>query len=221
MLTEQANGVYVFHSQYTALQRMSDYTQEQIKNEPMLFNCTFQYAWEHGGPITREFLKLLHEYWQEDSVFDSRVHMLMPGWFPCIPGYHHDDVPRTRADGQPNYDDPNHYSQHIMATVNGEIAPTYGVTGTVVVPIAPLGQKIYSVWHDYLTKEIKSDRLTEEAIPSNLLVEFDSNFFHRGSAAVKNGWRWFGRISRNTTRKPSNEIRRQAQVYMSDLTEGW
>lgn len=214
-------GMYVFHSRYTPLSKMREFTVEEIKNEPMLFNCTFDFAWKHGGPITREFLALLPEYWREDSVFDSRLHMLMPGWYPCIPGYHHDDVPRTRVDGQPNYDDPNNKSLHVMATVNSHVAPTYGIKGDVVVPVVELGHKIYQIWHRHLTNEISNGILTEEPIPSNTLVEFDSNFFHRGSAAVQNGWRWFGRISRWTTRKPTNEIRRQAQVYMTDLNEGW
>ena len=35
----------------------SDWSQEEIKNEPMLFNCSIKAATELGGPITKEFLK--------------------------------------------------------------------------------------------------------------------------------------------------------------------
>lgn len=38
-----------------------------------------------------------------------------------------------------------------------------------------------------------------------------------------NGWRWFGRISRNTDRVKTvtNEIRMNAQVYLEFPMEGW
>jgi ribosomal protein L4 len=42
-----------------------------------------------------------------------------------------------------------------------------------------------------------------------------------GTRAVKNGWRLFIRASWNTDRKPTNEFRRQVQVYMENPMEGW
>ena len=40
---------------------------------------------------------------------------------------------------------------------------------------------------------------------------------------VRNGWRWFGRVSRNTDRVKNitNEIRVNAQVYLEFPMEGW
>ena len=35
----------------------------------------------------------------DDYVVDAKVHMLMPGQFPCIPNWHGDAIPRD-ADGQ-------------------------------------------------------------------------------------------------------------------------
>ena len=82
------------------------YSDDEVKNEPMLFSCNFEYALILGGPLTARFLAALPPEFlmAKDLIIDSRVHMLMPGWFPCIPGYHHDDVPRaSRLCGQPNY----------------------------------------------------------------------------------------------------------------------
>ena len=77
---------------------------EVIKNEPMFFNCDLAYAFKHGGEITKTFIAGLPEDWiSYNPVLDSRVHMLMKNWYPCIPGYHHDDVPRSTSTGQPNY----------------------------------------------------------------------------------------------------------------------
>jgi hypothetical protein len=40
----------------------------------------------------------------EDYFVDAKVHMLMPGQFPCIPNWHGDAIPRD-ADGQLLLDD--------------------------------------------------------------------------------------------------------------------
>jgi hypothetical protein len=72
-------------------------TQDEIKREPMLHRATAQFALENGGPLTRSFLLSLQLAWSADILVDSRVHMLMPGMWPCIPGWHHDDVPRSRV----------------------------------------------------------------------------------------------------------------------------
>lgn len=60
----------------------------------MFYRADMGFAWKHGGPITQDFLGLLPQDWYDSPVtIDSRVHMLMPGWYPCIPGMHHDDIP--------------------------------------------------------------------------------------------------------------------------------
>jgi hypothetical protein len=74
-----------------------DVDNSEIKKEPMFFNSDFDYAYLNGGKITRSFLDNLPDGWRIDVVFDSRIHMLMPGWYPSIPGWHHDDVPRPEG----------------------------------------------------------------------------------------------------------------------------
>lgn len=107
-----------------------EYSIETVKNEPMFFSSDVNYAYENGGPITKRFLDLL-PYRFNTGVFDSRVHMLMPGWVPCIPGWHHDDVPRTRSDGQPDYENMAYKSEHVMGLVNGDLAPTQFAVGRI------------------------------------------------------------------------------------------
>lgn len=114
-------------SRFTLGEQLQEFfTLEQIKNEPMLFSCDCIHARRLGGPITHAFLDSLPTDWllADDFVVDSRVHMLMPGWFPAIPGYHHDDVPRSREDGQPDYIAPAYRSEHVMMLVNAEVCPT-------------------------------------------------------------------------------------------------
>ena len=93
---------------------LPQFTQLEVKNEPMLWQCDRKFAYENGGPITRAFLDAIKKTnLADDLIIDTRTHMLMPGWWPAIPGYHHDDVPRTRADKQPNYENPEYKSENI------------------------------------------------------------------------------------------------------------
>lgn len=205
---------------------------EAIKNEPMFFNCDAEYALKHGGPITKQFLQALpSQILDKPLVFDSRSHMLMPGWFPAIPGFHHDDVPRPEIPvgqhfvtaGQPDYDNPRYRSEHIMGLVNGDICPTEFALGQCTMPSVAKGDLIYRRWHEEVERLLGEMKLASWHAPDRTLVYFDCDAFHQGTKAVSNGWRWFGRISWNTERtsKVTNEIRAQAQVYLEFPMEGW
>lgn len=204
----------------------SDFSQEEIKNEPMLFNCDVPFAYQNGGPITRNFIDSLPESWRGnifDLVIDSRVHMLMPGWFSCIPGFHHDDVPRSRDDGQPNYINPEYKSEHLMGLVNGDICPTEFAVGEIDLEIPPLGSIIYREWHKEVESAVTIGKMKSELAKSGRYIEFDWQSFHQGTKAIGNGFRWFIRISRNTSRNQNitNEIRKQVQVYLEAPMDGW
>ncbi len=202
-----------------------------IKNEPMLFNCDLESAYTLSGPVTKQVLDLLPPDWKKvPLVVDSRVHMLMPGWYPCIPGWHHDDVPRTRSDGQPNYDYGQCRSEHIICLVNGDICPTGIATGSVNFKVPGIGRTIYEDWHPQVEAAIKTGELTLRYAPSNQLVRIDDRTWHTGTPAIKTGWRAFIRVSRyySPTGEPiartndrTNEVRRQVQVYLSNPNAGW
>jgi hypothetical protein len=200
------------------------FTERQIKDEPMLFNCDGMAAYELGGPITRAVLDKLPPGWYSTPiVVDTRVHMLMPGWFPCIPGWHHDDVPRTRSDKQPNYDTPEYQAEHILFLANGEICPTQFALGSISVPEVPLGETIYKKWHPLVVDAVEYGDLEFREAPSNRLIGFNWQTWHQGAPAKKGGWRYFFRASRFTDRvnQCTNEIRRQVQVYLEFPMEGW
>lgn len=215
------------------------YNETQIKNEPMLFNCDFDHAIKLGGELTK---KVLQPFLDEriagyldlnKCVIDTRVHMLMPGWYPCIPGWHHDDVPRTREDGQPNYHDLKR-SLHYILLLNASVAPTEFALSEVFgdpikLYIPEKGRVIYSEWDRTVDELIKINKLKVRKLEDKRWVMMDDRTFHRGVPAVKNGWRYFIRLSayfedgkqieRGNPR--TNEIRRNAQVYMSALNAGW
>jgi len=208
-----------------------DFGTERIKNEPMLFNNDLDGAWDNGDVITRVFLDHLPKAWQNvPLVIDSRVHMLMPGWFPCIPGWHHDDVPRTRSDGQPEYEQPTDRAEHIMMLVNSHLAPTEFALGKQSFRVPELGETIYEKWHGVVSDMVSVEALDVIQAPDRTLIKFDDRTWHRGVAATGNGWRFFIRASRywdadgNVKKRfgnRSNEVRKQVQVYMSAENAGW
>lgn len=226
-------GNKIFNSQARAVGGFAGRIKnEAIKNEQMFFNCDLGFAYENGGPITRSFIMNLPEDWNKgDVVFDSRVHMLMPGWYPAIPGFHHDDVPRPDIPvgqhfitaGQPDYDNPRYKSEHILGLVNADVCPTHFATGTAEFKEVADGDLIYRQWHKEVLQHIEAGNLKLWEAPDRTLLQFDADTWHTGQQASGNGWRWFGRVSRNTdrTKKITNEIRVNAQVYLEFPMEGW
>lgn len=200
------------------------WSDEVVKNEPMLFNCTIDAAYRLGGPITRQFLELMPEDWrQAEAVVDSRVHMLKPGWMPCIGGWHLDDVPRDPEHGQPLFDRPPYRTRHLMGLVNAEICPTQFAFGQFSLEVPEPPEVVYRVWDREIDRRLFEGReVTYWNAPSGAIIEFDDRSFHQGTAAIASGWRWFIRVSRNTdrTKRCTNEVRRQVQVYL-DTKAGW
>lgn len=223
----------VFNSQIKELSQFaSNSTNEEIKNEPMFFNCDLEYAYENGNNITKSFIDNMPDEWKYGKVvFDSRVHMLMPNWYPAIPGFHHDDVPRPEIEtgkhfitaGQPDYDNPRYKSEHILGIVNASVCPTQFAIGSCEMPAIEDGQLIYRTWHKEVERLLHENKLQLVEAKDRILYYFDCDTFHTGQKALSNGWRWFGRVSRNTDRvnKITNEIRVNAQVYLEFPMEGW
>jgi hypothetical protein len=201
-----------------------------IKNEPMFYKSSYRYVRQNAGPITTAFLDSIPDGW-ENSIIDSRSHMLMNGWYPAIPGFHHDDVPRPPiAEGahfltasQPDYDNPSYLSEHLMGLVNAEVCPTEFAIGECEMPAIPDGGLIYREWHNKVLQLLASGQIKSVKAESGKIIQFDWQTFHQGTKAVSSGWRWFIRLTRNsdTVHRPANDIRNQVQVYLEFPMEGW
>lgn len=204
-------------SQATIGDPLASTNQTVIKSEPMLHRATRTYAYDHGGPLTHLFLNSLP--WPE-ILIDSRVHMLMPGMYPCIPGWHHDDVPRSRGDGQPNYEAPAYRAEHCMA-LWGDCSLTEFALGEHEIQIPPIGRKIYKDLSPQIEALCIAGKLYRVTAPECRLIFFDWNTWHQGAPTTKTGFRFFIRATRGSELSAKNEVRQNANVYMPILDEGW
>lgn len=223
-----------FASTFQVIDQLQPWSDSVIKNEPMLFSASLDYARTHGGPITHDFItktvRRINDQIIGYFVIDSRVSMLMPGWYPCIPGWHLDDVPRTRIDGQPDHTNPQYKAKHVMGIVGG-CSLTQFINDPVslhdvAVNHLEAGESIYGRWNKMINYRINNpttstDSYTPQQIQDRDIVAFDWQSFHRGMPATANGWRFFIRLSYNTGRKIVNEIRRQTQIYLPAHEAGW
>lgn len=198
--------------------------QRVIKAEPMFFSASNDFCMENGGPLTKWFCERLPKN-QSGYVIDSRTHMLMNGWYPCIPGWHHDDVPRNPSmNNQPDYLNMEYHSRHVMCVVGETAMPQFlNVPVTLDLP----ENNIYMVWDGLINRLIDPQLGGRNAhvwdVPSGKMIAFGWESFHRGMPATQDGWRWFIRATRmdSTRREIKNEIRAQVQVYLPTLNAGW
>jgi hypothetical protein len=102
-----------FEPSHQLIGTLAERTEEEIKNEPMLYSCDPEFAMEAGGPITREFLA--HLPMEDGWVIDSKVVMLKPGWLPAIGGWHCDAI--RRPNGQPDFAATPSTDEHVLAII--------------------------------------------------------------------------------------------------------
>ncbi len=209
-----------------------------VKHEPMFFQADWDYTIQHAGPITISFLNTAERYLSQvginpydptcNAFLDSRVHLLMPGWWPCIPGWHHDDVERSTPDGQPNYRTASYRPEFLMGIVGSADCGTEFAAGHFDMSDPEDLPVVYKRWHEEVEGQVRRGndlpffQPRSFQVEPNLLYRFTDRSFHQGVPCRNTGWRWFGRITLgNPTVKPANEIRRNANVYMQNPMEGW
>lgn len=203
------------------------YGNVSIEKEPMFYRADLDFVQSNMGWIHRNFInRLRKDGWLKDGekvIFDSRVHMLMRGWYPCIPGWHHDDVPRTRPDGQPDYFNKTYFAQHAMMLLNAKLSPTQFLIGEFQLPEPEQNKVIYQEWDRRIELLLRLDPKAYERVsaPGNRVIYFDARTLHQGTPATGDGWRLFIRASKNTDVEPANKIRRNANVYLPAPFAGW
>ena len=209
-----------FKPTYKKLGNIQQKTINELKEEPMFWCSDFSYVTKFGGPISKEFLKFLNP--NKDWIIDSRVHMLMKGWLPCIGGWHCDALPRDTPNKQPNFKNPSYIGNHIILVmdVNTESLTEFA-TSNIQLPDPPEDEKVFGYWSPLINDQQQKGKIKTVQVSSGTVVEFDSLTFHRGIPAKNSGWRMFIRASTNIPLQAQNEIRKQTNVYIESFEAGW
>lgn len=188
-----------------------------LKNEVMFYQSSTSFVRENGGPVAQQFLDRMPPRF-EDAVLDIRVHRLQSGYYPAIPGYHLDWIPRIdkgRPTERPDMSNIPEY-EHIVLIV-AETSLTEFVAESVSFPdidssLNPFG---------HANQSIKVSGVRTEHVESGSMVLFTSRDWHRPSPALGSEWRLLIRASRASHARIKNEIRTQAQVYIPTLEASW
>jgi hypothetical protein len=200
---------------------LGDFPADIIKAEPMLYSADPSFARENGGPITQQLLdQLVYDPDDGHVVIDTRVHMLKPGWYPAIPGWHLDAIERG-ADGQPDLQAPR-VKEHRLFIAD---AGTGSTTEVLHRPLKGMPQKAApgeTLWGttDRWLRETWDPVFTTR-LKSGMLYHMGAGDYHRAVPATGHGWRFFFRATIGYPRAPHNELRRQVNVYMPAINGGW
>ena len=146
---------------------------------------------------------------------DIKVHMLMPGQFPCIPNWHTDMVVRDETGLRFDLIDRDVEPMLIWISDGPE---TEFLARPLDMPERPGS-------HQEIARFInKAEGLMTQHLQPNVWTAMWQNTPHRGTQARKHGWRVFARVTPNqlAPRRPATSvIRRHAQVYIDAAEFGW
>ena len=189
-----------------------------IEEETMLFNSSVDFAYKNGGDLTRlviDKLPKLDIKTGYNLIIDTKTTMLMPGMFPCIGGWHGDEVPRTKENPQPNLNLCDENVIHYICLIPSvkSISNTEFLSESVEIEYNE-----QEVWKTVNQNVLKLNP-KKFSIQDGYIYSFDQKSLHRGVAANNKGWRFFFRAS-VLKKEPLNKIRKQVQVYL-DPNQSW
>lgn len=215
---------------------------DEIRTTPQLWNASIDDALMYGGDLTRSALSQMdirgdHKH----IVVDTKVHMLMAGMFPAIPGWHTDGVPRGNSGDPQAKDKPNIWLQekgrspkfHLLVTGEGALTDFCVIPNLEInVPDYPTSD-LYKIISDEVTcveeewmpefnGGLESPVLTA---PTCQVVEWDWWTLHTARASKKFEWRFLIRVTETDYQVPESDLRKvlrtQSQVYVPTDKFGW
>jgi hypothetical protein len=152
--------------------------------------------------------------------------MLKPGWYPAIPGWHLDAIPRD-ANNVPDLDHPQcRLMKHWLYTLDsgtGALTAVCNAEASIMKTFKPAeGETLWGRHSAVIAKAIKNRSVRQTLLASDDLTCIPHDCYHTSTAATGSGWRFFFRASENTLHSgPHNEIRKQVQVYVPTADSGW
>ncbi len=217
-------------------------TTQMIQNTLGLVNASVEDAIRYGGEVTRAALSAIDlKNNRSNVIVDVKVHMLMAGMCPAIPGWHTDGVPRNDK-GDPQGDrgpmlqlqeeiDAAGRAPHYHLIVTGEHCPTTFFTlPNFDWPDAEKpGQNLYKEMTKYVNSILKDKnqhwlhQYVKDTQPGQVL-SWDWWNIHTGILARTSGWRYLIRVTETDFITPGTDLRKvirtQQQVY-TQQEFGW
>ena len=187
----------------------------------MLHSASIEYTRQHGGFLANRFLDIIRKDILCPTtmypVIDTKVVMLMPNQYACIPGWHCDAVPRDSVHSQPDPKKMDVDVKHFIGTLSSEEngAKTLFATSQYGLSYDPK-----NVWRS-ISEEITAlgEEFSTKTVPNGGIVRISQPTLHTCQPAKTREMRFFFRLS--YYRKPAeNKRRHQVQVYTS-FNNGW
>lgn len=185
------------------------------------------------GPITHMVLKRLrtiieagkkprHAFDVKDYHLlriDVKVHMLMSGWYPCIPGWHYDFITRDKNRGILPNSKQDEKIIHWMVVLGENIIPVQFLRARDIKTIIkkPLH---WNAVNTAINTLIEKNKAAPLQIDPGDIIKFRGNELHQGLPAEQYCWRYFFCASlfpKNHPQRPTGtrgKIRIQQQVYL-------
>ena len=208
-------------------------SQELIKNTLGLHNASLEDALKYGGELTRQAIGAMDlQFTKKNIIVDTKIHMLLPGMCPAIPGWHNDGVPRGNSLDPTIKKQPNIHAQEEMDSpifhllVTGESCRTRFVKERNIdleVPDEP-SSKLYEMVSNQIENKLKRNQLTSYDAPGCTAIMWDWWEVHTGTFAKSHEWRFLIRVTESDIQEPKTDlrdiIRTQQQGYMP-INFGW
>jgi hypothetical protein len=211
---------------------MATPSQDAIENSLNLRQVSLEDAARYGGSVTRSALGLLNLRGdRKHVVVDTKIHFLMKGMCPSIPGWHTDGVPRLdNGRGEPvlsGMTDGTFTAPRYHLLVTGTLCPTRFLTDPWGISDEELlrggSEKLYSNMSDIVNSYDESEYGildTEDSV----MYEWDWWNIHTAQVATGRGWRYLIRVTETDDipprTNPADFIRTQNNVY-TPTNFGW
>lgn len=229
--------VYRFN---TATVRVGEHTgirasQDAVESSPSLRRASIENALLFGGPLVRAALQTCPLRGNTPHVLvDTKVTFLMPGWFPAIPGWHTDGVPRGMRKDPAGTGEPDLIEQERLSMLG--IIPSFHTVafGASSLPrflAEPLdldlahGQdrELYAEMSRLVEETVLPDSGPDALVPyeEGQWLTWDWWNIHSATPASERGWRLLLRVTESSV-PPSDTgfVRPQNQVYVPTRI-GW
>lgn len=216
-------------------------SQDAIENSLNLRQVSLEDAARYGGSITRNALGAMEFVGDRKNIIvDTKVHFLLPGMCPAIPGWHTDGVPRGAdlnpgGSGEPvlnamldgSVSEPRY---HLLVT--GTHCPTKFLKGIIDLDhydlLMPNPRELYANMSRLVTRHLDNNRYADDALtfdsPDSTVLEWGWLTVHTAQLATGRGWRYLIRVTETDhiepRTNPADFIRTQNNVY-SPLEFGW